>query len=103
MQKLTLSVFGGLLLTSSLYAANIAIPDSSFENLSAGVSSPSGLALGTNSGLIGAWTAAASGLAGLGSSITAGNSLGGPPADDGSYYVRLFLPAAAGLSLSLSQ
>jgi hypothetical protein len=99
---LVTSLFSG---AAAVQAANINIPDFSFEGITASVSSPNGLSLGTNSGPIGAWSAQAGGLVGLNSSVASGTagSLGAPAGADGNYVVGITLPVGAGASASLSQ
>src|SRR5438552_9444037 len=99
---ITSLTLGSLLIGSHLFGQGVIIPDYSFENITATVASPGGLSLGTNSGSLGAWSVSAAGLAGLLSSISAGNSLGAVPAD-GSFLARLSLPVGVGASAGLSQ
>jgi hypothetical protein len=81
--------------------AQIVITDGSFEGISRTVTSP--FLGGTTTNSIGAWTASASGLTGLRSSITAGTLLGGPLPEQGSYDLKFSVPVGLGASQSISQ
>src|SRR2546422_11246063 len=99
--KIASLALGSLLIGSPLFGQGVIIPDYSFENITATVASPGGVTLGTNSGSLGAWSVSAAGLAGLLSSISAGDSLGAAPGDGG-YLAGLSRPGGGRGSGSLS-
>src|SRR3989442_516033 len=99
---ITSLALGSLLIGSPLFGQGVIIPDYSFENITATVTSPGGVTLGTNSGSLGAWSVSAAGLVGVLRSISGGNSLGAVPGD-GSYLARISLPVGVNASVSLRQ
>lgn len=84
-------------------AADIFIPDGSFENVNATVNPP--LVLGKNTGSIGAWTASMQGLLSLGGQVKAdtATALNGPTPADGKYELNINMPANVLAGASLSQ
>jgi hypothetical protein len=97
-------IFIGLLsLISSVNAADIYIPNGSFEGLSATINPP--VILGTTSGNIGAWTADIKSFLDLGGDIQVETAaaVGGPTPPDGTNELDINLPASILASASLSQ
>src|ERR1700748_1199666 len=103
MKTKTFILLGLMASMASVQAANINIPDASFENVTATVNPP--VLIGTTTGNIGAWTATMSGLLSLGGSMKSDTSasLSGPAPANGTYEVKLNLPASVLASASLSQ
>jgi hypothetical protein len=99
----TIMFIGLLSLISSVNAADIYIPNGSFEGLSATINPP--VILGTTSGNIGAWTADIKSFLDLGGDIQVGTAaaVGGPTPPDGTNELDINLPASILASASLSQ
>ncbi|HSY44177.1 MAG TPA: hypothetical protein VK811_09705 [Candidatus Acidoferrum sp.] len=95
-----MSLLAGLTLAS---AANISIPDSSFQNVNAALNAP---VLGTLSGNIGTWSAQFTNVLNLGGQIAASNAAAvdwvTPPSGSGNE-LRISLPASAGVSAGISE